>query len=477
MTRRLLIAMVSCALLAAAGAAGAAAKTLRYRFGPIDVAPGQNTIVFKPNRLRPHVPGYITGFEPNLTYLDGRVPRVDVVHLHHGVWLVNLYPTFAAGEEKTNVKLPAGYGYRYEPSDNWTMNYMIHNLTPTPTKVYLTYRLDFVPLDSPQARGMKTVRTQWMDVEGGKAYPVFDALRSEGHDGRFTYPTDARNDPYAGRGAVNSWTVDQDGTLVWTAGHLHPGGLHTDLYLTRDGRTTDLFRSRAHYFEPAGAVSWDVAMENTPPDWRVQVRRGDVLSVTGTYGVRRASWYESMAIMPVAFSPGDTTGIDPFSPRLDRRGVRNHGHLPENDNHGGRPSGLPDARTMVSGVSRDGGPVTIRDFVYTRGDLSLPGRSGRPPTVRRGGSITFQNLDDSQTVWHTITACRAPCNRSTGVAYPLADGRVDFDSGELGTGPAGRTAAANRVTWATPRSLRPGTYTYFCRIHPFMRGSFRVLPR
>ena len=21
---------------------------------------------------------------------------------------------------------------------------------------------------------------------------------------------------------------------------------------------------------------------------------------------------------------------------------------------------------------------------------------------------------------------------------------------------------------------RPGTYTYFCRVHPFMRGSFRV---
>jgi hypothetical protein len=75
---------------------------------------------------------------------------------------------------------------------------------------------------------------------------------------------------------------------------------------------------------------------------------------------------------------------------------------------------------------------------------------------------------------HSITSCRAPCNRSTGIAYPLADGKVRFDSGNLGYGPQGFTAATNRVSWKTPRSLKPGTYTYFCRVHPFMRGAFKV---
>jgi len=88
--------------------------------------------------------------------------------------------------------------------------------------------------------------------------------------------------------------------------------------------------------------------------------------------------------------------------------------------------------------------------------------------------VTFRNDDAGRTIYHTITACRAPCNRETGIAYPLADGPVDFDSGELGYGPAGLTAAANRVTWSTPTGLDPGTYTYFCRVHPFMRGAFRV---
>ena len=34
--------------------------------------------------------------------------------------------------------------------------------------------------------------------------------------------------------------------------------------------------------------------------------------------------------------------------------------------------------------------------------------------------------------------------------------------------------ASGTDTWKTPSDLPAGTYTYFCRIHPFMRGSFRV---
>jgi hypothetical protein len=61
------------------------------------------------------------------------------------------------------------------------------------------------------------------------------------------------------------------------------------------------------------------------------------------------------------------------------------------------------------------------------------------------------------------------------VSYPLADGKVQFDSGQLGYGPQGYTAAAQRSEWLTPDKLPPGTYTYFCRVHPYMRGAFRVV--
>lgn len=73
-------------------------------------------------------------------------------------------------------------------------------------------------------------------------------------------------------------------------------------------------------------------------------------------------------------------------------------------------------------------------------------------------------------------ACKAPCNRSTGIAFPVADGPRSFDSGQLGFNYAGFNApAAERDTWSTPKNLPAGTNTYFCRVHPFMRGSFRVV--
>ena len=287
-------------------------------------------------------------------------------------------------------------------------------------------------------RPLKDLRTLWVDVMGLQAYPVFDVDRGAGgRDGRYTYPRERR-----ARGAytANRVRVAEHGVLVGTAGHLHPGGLWTDLHLERDGRRVRLFRSKANYFEPAGAVSWDVAMTATPAGWRVGVKRGDVLSVSATYDSRRASWYEAMGIMPVAFHPGGT-GPDPFAVDVDVPGRITHGHLRENRNHGGAFAGLPDPRRLLSGPVPQGGTVAIRDFVYGRGDLLLTGARRRPPAIRRGRSLRFVNRDAARGILHSITSCRAPCNRSTGIAYPLADGPVRFDSGNLGFGPHGGGAA------------------------------------
>jgi plastocyanin len=466
--RAALGAALLCLALVAPARAQDGVQHLEFSYGPIAVAPGQNTIELERNDQRPAVDGWIVGFRPNLVRRDGSVPRVDVTHLHHGVWLNQFGPLFAAGEEKTAIIAPPGYGWRYRTSDPWQMNHMIHNLTPTRDEVFITYELDFIPDGAPAAQGIQEIRTAWLDTVGG-FYPVFDAKRGKGgKDRRFTYPDEA---PAAPR---NGWVVPEDGALAGTGGHLHPGGLWTDLKLTRDGRTTRLFRSKAVYYEPAGAVSWDVSMTVTPPGWRVGLRKGDVLRVSGTYDTRRASWYESMAIMPTMWVPGGT-GADPFSTDVDVAGQVTHGHLPENDVHGGgRLSGLANPLELLSRPVPGGGAVAIRDFVYGRGDFSSTGRRGRPARVRKGRRLKFVNRDAGRTIFHTITACKAPCDRTTGIAYPLANGDVDFDSGQLGFGPAGFTAAVNRDTWRTPRKLAAGTYTYFCRVHPFMRGAFEV---
>jgi plastocyanin len=469
---------------------------ITYCYGPINMMPGQNIIKFRQavdtlgNKLWPQEDGYITRFDPELVYTDGTVPRVDVLHLHHAVWTVNGNPQFAVGEEKTVQQLPEGFGWESHPSDQWFLNDMLHDLVAQSAQVYVVWRIDFVPDTSSDFDSIKPVTTKWMDVAGNPSiYPVFDSLRQYGQNGRYTFPdqapaSDTHPCGFDGRaidshgclGAAQRWTPGQDVTLIATAGHLHPGGLYTQLRDTRNGTKNTLFTSDAHYYEPAGEVSWDVAMGATPPSWRVQVKAGDTVSVHATYDTTRSDWYEVMGIMPVAVYHGtDVGGKDAQANDIPQDEVLTHSHLAENDNHGGEPTGAANPLSLPSAPVPNG-TIGIQSFTYQANQsagLSVP-------TVEPGQSITFHNLDavPSVNAFHTITACKDPCTGKTGIAYPIANGPVTFDSGELGfngnQGAIGNAPAANRDTWQTPKDLPTGTYTYFCRIHPFMRGSFRV---
>jgi plastocyanin len=501
---------------------------LQFKFGPIRIEPGQNNIDYSgPDVPKPDVDGYIVSIDPNLVREDGSVPPVDVIHLHHGVW-VNLGDLggfvggggggrpggggpggggppggagavagvfggdgdelggalfFAAGEEKTRTILPAGYGYEHHASDRWLINYMIHNLLSTPDEIWVTYDIGFIPKSDPAAADIVPAHPLWMDVQKGNIYPVFDVIKGTGTDGELTYPDDVR-DPYGGGQALNEWRAPRDAILIGAGGHLHPGGHHVDLWLRRRGEPdrAHIFQSDAIYYEPAGAVSWDVTMTVAPEDWRIAVKKDDVLSVSTTYDSARASWYESMGISIVwlidaaddakAAAIDDAPRVDPFTDPVDpQRTTLTHGHLPENDNHGGEPTDeFVDATELPDGPAAD--KVTIADFTYAPGDIG--GIYDAVPTVEAGETLEFHNRDaptPPNGIWHTITSCEPPCNGRTGVAYPLADAEVQFDSGELGdAGPP----TAGRLEWDTPADLPPGTYTYFCRIHPSMRGAFRI---
>jgi len=544
------------------------AQRTTYLVGPLNITTGQNRIVYKPmtGSEKPLVNGWITRIVPNLVNVDGSIPKSSRVMFHHGVWINNSAPAdsrlfFATGEEKTNIDLPDGYGLRYKFSDSWMLNHMIHNLVPDPMTLYITYTIDFIPDTSPAALGIVPVKPIWMDVESGN-YPVFDVLRdSGGKDGEFTYPQDASN-PYPPGIKKNERTITSNGVLVGTTGHVHTGGLSTNLYLKRNGaeyegpscpapksydaqirklkarigklagqrrthaarsrgaakstvarrlsrlsrsnrkqlnrvraldnkakradkacRSTQpsvtgnrvhLFNSKAKYFYDTGPVSWDMAMYSTDEDWRVAVKAGDTLELQTTYETKIASWYESMGINVVYMAAG-TGGDNPYKTKVDEEGVLNHGHYEENSDHGGNnPVVGPDPRTLPDGLLSSG-PFKIGGYSYEAGDFRLPGSLGRPPVIKKGQSFTFELAagDASQEIWHSVTSCKAPCNKSTGISYPIPDGEFQFDSGQLGTG---GPPTVGRNTWSTPASLPVGTHTFFCRIHPLMRGAIRVKP-
>ncbi len=62
-------------------------------------------------------------------------------------------------------------------------------------------------------------------------------------DGKWTFPDDVPTDPtapgYEERGKISNardWIIPKSGaTLVFGAGHMHPGGMHVDLRVSRDG--------------------------------------------------------------------------------------------------------------------------------------------------------------------------------------------------------------------------------------------------
>ena len=174
------------------------------------------------------------------------------------------------------------------------------------------------------------------------------------------------------------------------------------------------------------------------------------------------------------FNPGGT-GPDPFVTDVDLPGVLTHGHLAENRNHGGVFAGLADPRKLFSAPAADrNGRSGIRNFVYGRGDLLRVGKSAarrrparRLAEVRQPRRAAAGSCTRSRRARRPVTARPA-----SPIRWPTA--RCGATRGNLGYGPGASRAAANRATWPTPRNLKTGTYTYFCKIHPFMRGAFRV---
>lgn len=562
---------------------GAACKRIKFAFGPISVRPGQNTAVLQPVTIeQPRYNGMIVRFNPDLYRADGSKPNTENLHLHHATWL-NLGgaygdgPFFAAGEEKTVAGFPDGYGMKVKASDGWGLLYMVHNALANPDVVWLTYEIDYIAQADADRLGLVPVKPLWLDVQKKRihpdapstsANPVYHAQRGFGHVDEETgemvcrWPDEncARFDTYGNvtpqqgvpeeelgadiRGQDYVVPKSMAGTIIGLGGHLHPGGIRTEVSLVRGGQEKMINLSDALYWDyedpsriGAEPTSWNFSMTVTgaPMDWKVKVREGDVIRLNAVYDTEIASWYENMGIVVALIAPDDPyepAGVDVFEDdvvidpgvatsattppgayhyrgfrpqdctpdltgasgqkRLCLRGQVTHGAVPESSNAGARCSGascppLPEKNgELVTDIHSVG-------FTYGQADMGVIGTTGIP-LVKKNTTVRLWNEDSAANIWHTYTRCKEPCTGPTKINYPLADGGkgrddlMDFDSAEIGYGllyepaksqigggePYDRQWVEDGLFW----NFKPteiGTYSFYCRIHPGMRGAFRVV--
>jgi hypothetical protein len=231
--------------------------------------------------------------------------------------------------------------------------------------------------------------------------------------------------------------------------------------------------------------SEDFQMEVTNPAFRAPIHKGDRIRISGIYENKKHAWYRVMTHQGLYIDESQPPKgrCKPYLVgKAGRRGSkvdptagvknRNWGHHPTDKICGKRFGAPPCERPLADrgpGIQTD--TVTIANFQYHPGDRALPGQEGAPARVPQGTSLTFLNVDQALNIRHSVTTCRWPCNGPYVANYPLANGT--WDSGTLGYDLI--DGGSPNPLASTPPDLRVGKYSYFCRIHPWMRGAFEVV--
>jgi hypothetical protein len=217
-------------------AAQATTYTKVVRYGPFTIPAGADADPgMIHNRLmfavpRPCLDCFITGFKPDLVYADGTRANMDTgPMLHHAVWtsqfrqdatcggtLLGLAGErfFASGNERTQIQMPSGYGYRVRWYDSWNMlvDLMNHSTTSKTVHVQVTYTI------RPSWESVQRVRPVWLDIDqcGDSEYSI-PAGYSDTH---------------------RDWSVNVPGKVVAMLGHVHGHGIAVEATNESQGGTS-----------------------------------------------------------------------------------------------------------------------------------------------------------------------------------------------------------------------------------------------
>jgi plastocyanin len=339
----------------------------------------------------------------------------------------------------------------------------------------------------------KIHKRPYHDVTGMLMGRTFDVPRQAAGDGKWEYVKDCARRNEGKDACAIEWVAPHDGVIIGSGGHLHPGG--TDViaenYGSKQNPCAPDERGRGYggtllyhsdVINRNAPFSEDYQTEVTHPGWRAPLHKGDHLRISGNYENKKHAWYTSMihAGFYFDYEQKPRAGCKPYVVGKAKRTVK--------DPTEGVPNRSWGHKDVFCGVRWGQAPcehaekpppesafvhqnrVDIVNFQYLPGDRSSSASGGTIPSIAPGEKLTFFNADQAANIRHSVTTCPWPCNGSYVANYPHADGA--YDSGTLGYDVIDG-GSPNPVA-ETPADMKPGLYTYYCRIHPWMRGAFRV---
>ena len=491
---------------------------LSLYYGPYTIPPGWDM-----NRLDLELPtqnGFLMALEPEMRRVqDLSTPMHTEAHIHHAHWFGfdpgngedryfnQLGPgthewVFGNGDEETRADFrrrsaaePNGpvYGNYLPAGRNQEVIYMLHNKTAQPMEVWIV--LDVVFQHGTRQQLEELSGRQYHDVAGMLMGRTFNVPREPNGDNNWENIRDQKTAD--GKERPIEFVAPRDGTIIGTGGHLHPGGTKVTMEnygsaenpcpadKQRRGYGGTLLLS-SDIINRNAPLSEDYQTEVTHPAWRAPLRKGDRIRISGNYANKDHAYYYAMTHAGFYFDYEQPpkgrckpyiVGAAKKKVKDPTAGVPNRPWTMEDEYCGwgsAPPCEKPEEKPPEDAFApAPGNTVHIANFRYLPGDRQADGAAGaKIPTVKQGETIRFVNDDQFANIRHTITTCPWPCNGRYVANYPHADGNWDSDT--LGFDPI--DGGTPNPTAETPADMKPGLYTYFCRIHPWMRGAFRIEP-
>ncbi len=452
MPRLLTIVVLAAIAFAIPATAVAKTTTKTFRHGPITVAGyevKQTDVDFE--APEPKIDGYVTHMEVDIVDAKGKHVPIDRLMLHHIVFH-NFGPKlgskrdqacdrltmldsktvipfvserfYAAGEERQEMVLPPGYGYKTAKGDDWMMAWMLMNHRAETDSAYIQYKVTMT--DDPNTI---PVTPHWADVANCRSDPQFSVPGGGGPGSTHT--------------EAETWTAKQDMRIVAGGGHVHGGAKDVTLRQPEcNGRTlftsTPAWGRANHPFYTVKPVLHEpgpVFMTRTLSASGYHVAKGEQLQLTATYDNERPHT-RAMGIMVIYTAPA-TAPVQPCSPLptdvvTERTTQPHRTDSPRFDvpltgltkrGKAVKIAAPPGKRVKAA----DGGMVRIKDFDFSRPNLEVP-----------VGSRLSWRFDDQEL--HDVT---------------VASGPRGFASEHL---------SARRTYTETFEAK--GTYKIFCSLHP-----------